>query len=64
MERDTERALHRISANQVNVLALHLNEMVLHPSRLHNRTKSRIRDVAEDLNLVPIVMGGFRTFCY
>ena len=26
--------------------------------------QSRIRDVAEDLNLVPIVMGGFRTFCY
>ena len=26
--------------------------------------QSRIRDVAEDLNLVPIVMGGSRTFCY
>jgi len=26
--------------------------------------QSRIRDVAEDPNLVPIVTGGFRTFCY
>ena len=26
--------------------------------------QSRIRDVVEDLNLVPIVTGGFRTFCY
>ena len=26
--------------------------------------ESRIRNVAEDPNLVPIVTGGFRTFCY
>ena len=26
--------------------------------------QSRIRDVTEDPNLVPIVTGGFRTFCY
>ena len=26
--------------------------------------QSRIRDVAEDPNLVLIVSGGFRTFCY
>jgi len=26
--------------------------------------QSRIRDVAKDLNLVPVVTGGFRTFCY
>jgi len=26
--------------------------------------QSRIRDVAEDPNLVHIVTGGFRTFCY
>ena len=40
--------------------------------RIHRNTRnrktehrqSRIRDVAEDLNLVPIVTGGFRTFCY
>jgi len=26
--------------------------------------QSRIRDVSEDPNMVPIVTGGFRTFCY
>ena len=31
MERDTERAIHRISANQQNVWTQHLSVMVLHP---------------------------------
>jgi len=33
-------------------------------NRKTEHRQSRIRDVAEDLNLVPIVTGGFRTFCY
>ena len=35
-----------------------------HEKSQTEHSQSRIRDVAEDTNLVPILTGGFRTFCY
>jgi len=61
-----------VSCKQLLLLSVentNLTNPQLQYTQEHERSQTvhrqfRIRDVAEDPNLVPIVTGGFRTFCY
>jgi len=52
------------SVENTNFMNSKLQYTQEHEKSQTEHRQSRIRDVEEDLNLVPIVTGGFRTFCY
>ena len=68
ISRERESKQELVSCKQLLLLSVEKNSKSQytqeHEKSQTEHRQSRIRDVAEDPNLVPIVTGGFRTFCY